>query len=125
MKIIYDKKDKTKPIGVFISLEDWKLIDPYVDERTELSKIMNELTYKDFFEMTQEEIDLMTTPIIEKENQDALDKGAWISFMDENCTDDTMVMREYKDGRKELVSYNEETGKPTILKTWPPTKNPF
>lgn len=49
-------------------------------------------------------------------NQQALDQGLYISYRDHNCTSSDQFVHEYKDGRKQLIRINSQTGKEELLK---------
>jgi hypothetical protein len=72
---------------------------------------------KSVFEMSPEEIREHLKPMAQQLKQTALDNGAWYSYTNELCIEPDMFIREYKDGRKELIQLGNETGKFKVLKS--------
>ena len=68
--------------------------------------------------MAPEEIREHLKPIAQKAKQEALDGGSWHSYQNELCVDPDMFIREFKDGRKELVKLGNQTGEFKVLKVF-------
>lgn len=79
---------------------------------------MSEPYFKPIFERSFKEMQELLEPVIQKVEQELLDKGLYISYRDENCTTPDLFMHRYKDGRKEMVSVNVKTGKITLVSTF-------
>ncbi|MFD2637251.1 MULTISPECIES: hypothetical protein [Pedobacter] len=62
------------------------------------------------FEMTEEEIQAKAKPIAEAARKQAWDNNLPISYRNEVCLEDGMIIREYKTCEKELVSVSPEDG---------------
>jgi hypothetical protein len=79
---------------------------------------MSEPYFKPVFERSFKEMQELLEPVIQKVEEELLDKGLYISYRDENCTTPDLFMHRYKDGRKELVSVNVNTGEFTLVRTF-------
>lgn len=79
---------------------------------------MSEPYFKPIFERSFQEMQELLEPVIQKVEQELLDKGLYISYRDENCTTPDLFMHRYKDGRKEMVSVNVKTGEITLVRTF-------
>lgn len=99
-----------EPTGVFISLDDWNVVAPLVNQESELFKIMAGLTFKSMFDMTDEEIQAKARLIAEKAKNAAWAHGLPISYKNETCAEADLIIHEYKTGEKELVSVSAENG---------------
>ncbi|RKR81056.1 hypothetical protein BDD43_1199 [Mucilaginibacter gracilis] len=77
---------------------------------------MSEQPFKPIFERSFKEVQELLEPIIQKVEQELLDKGLYISYRDQNCTTPDLFMHRYKDGRKEMVSVNVKTGEITLVR---------
>jgi hypothetical protein len=92
-----------KPIGIIISLTDWKKIKPSLQPESPLYKLMQSLAA----EMAN------TSPIVaenddENEKQDSVEE-IFIRYKNELCTEDNMFVQEYAD-KKVLIRLNPKTG---------------
>lgn len=101
LKIVFGKEKE--PIGVFIALEDWNNLADSVDHNSELYQLMASLTFKSVFEMSFEEMEARAKPITERAKKLAWDNDLPISYKNEVCTEEGMIIRKYKGGEKELV----------------------
>jgi hypothetical protein len=101
LKVVLGKEKE--PTGVFIALEDWNNLAPSVDHNSELYQLMAGLTFKSVFEMSFEEMEARAKPITERAKKIAWDNDLPISYKNEVCTEEGMIIREYKGGEKELV----------------------
>ena len=79
---------------------------------------MPEQPFKPIFERSFKEMQELLEPVIQKVEQELLDKGLYISYKDENCTSPDLFVHRYKDGRKELVSVNVNTGEINLVRTF-------
>lgn len=79
---------------------------------------MSEQPFKPIFERSFKEMQELLEPVIQKVEQGLLEKGLYISYRDENCTTSDLFMHRYKDGRKEMVSVNAQTGEITLIRTF-------
>lgn len=66
--------------------------------------------HKSVFYMTEEEIQAKAKPIAEAARKQAWDHGLPISYKNEVCLEDNMIIREYKNGERELVSVSAVDG---------------
>jgi len=73
---------------------------------------------KDIFSLTQKEMDEHFEPIVKQAMNDALAKGGYILYRDENCVTDAEFIHEYADGRKELVRIDEKTGDSQFIRAF-------
>lgn len=74
------------------------------------------IAQKSIFDMTPEELHDYLKPTAQKLKQTALDNGSWYSYRNDLCTNDDMFIREFKDGRKELIKLGNKTGEFTLLR---------
>ena len=65
---------------------------------------MSKKTHKSVFDMTDEELEAKAKPIAEAARKNAWDHGQPISYRNEICTQDDMIIREYKSGEKILIT---------------------
>ncbi len=72
--------------------------------------------HKFVFDMTDEEIHAKAKPIAEEANRRAWAHNAPISYRNEICTQDDMIIHEYKNGDKELISVSPEDGSVKMLR---------
>jgi hypothetical protein len=79
---------------------------------------MSEQPFKPIFERSFKEMQELLDPVIQKVEQELLEKGLYISYRDQNCTTPDLFMHRYKDGRKEMVSVNAQTGEITLVRTF-------
>ena len=68
--------------------------------------------------MDNNEFEQLVKPAIETAKKTALNKGAWLSYRNESCTEPGMFIHEFKDGRKELVKIGKRPGDYTVLKVF-------
>jgi hypothetical protein len=108
LKIVLGKEKE--PTGVFIGLEDWNTVAPSVDSGSELYQLMSGLTFKSVFDLTDEELQAKARPIAEAAKKQAWDNDMPISYRNEICLQEEMIIHEYKTGEKELVSVSPENG---------------
>lgn len=108
IKVVLGKEKE--PTGVFIGLEDWNNVAPSVDHQSELYQLMSGLTFKSVFELTNEQIQAKAKPIAEEAKKLAWEHNMPISYRNEICLQDDMIIHEYKTGEKDLVSVSPEDG---------------
>jgi hypothetical protein len=108
IKVVLGKEKE--PTGVFIGLEDWNQVAPFVDSQSEFYQIMAGLTFKSVFELTDEEIQAKAKPIADAAKKQAWDNNMPISYQNEICLQEDMIIHEYKTGEKDLVSVSPENG---------------
>lgn len=66
--------------------------------------------YKSVLDMKDEEIHAKAKPIAEEANRRAWAHNGPISYRNELCTQDDMIIHEYKKGDKEMVSVIADDG---------------
>ncbi|WP_343568827.1 hypothetical protein [Sphingobacterium sp.] len=103
--------------GVLIPVKDWKTLEPFVDKESELYSLMERLTKKPPFEMSEEELRDHLKSTAEQAKQKAQDMGLPEIYQSQDCHGFDQFIREYPDGRKELVSLDITNRTFTILKT--------
>jgi hypothetical protein len=108
LKIVVGKEKE--PTGVFIGLDDWNAVAPSVDTSSELYQLMSGLTFRSVFDMTSEEIQAKAKPIAEAAKKLAWEHGMPISYRNEVCLEDDLIIHEYQTGEKDLVSVSPENG---------------
>lgn len=108
MKVVLGKEKE--PTGVFITLDDWIRVAPSVDQKSELYQLMSGLTFKSVFDLTDEEIQAKAKPTTDEAKKLAWEHGMPISYRNELCVQEDMIIHEYKSGEKDLVSVSPENG---------------
>jgi hypothetical protein len=63
---------------------------------------------KNVTDLTQDELDKKLTLVVEKLIQDAFDSKGFITYQDERCTTGAEFIKQYPDGREELVLLNSK-----------------
>jgi hypothetical protein len=71
---------------------------------------------KPLSEYSREELAAYRIKIAAKISEDNISKGAWNSYFDKALCRKGEIVRDYGNGRKELYSYDENTGKATFIK---------
>jgi hypothetical protein len=85
-------------------------VAPSVDNQSELYQLMAGLTFKSVFELTDDEIQAKAKPIAEAAKKLAWDNNMPISYRNEICLQEDMIIHEYKTGEKDLVTVSPENG---------------
>ncbi|PSK91037.1 hypothetical protein [Taibaiella chishuiensis] len=110
-------EDGERAEGVLIPVKDWKTLEPFVDKESELYSLMERLTKKPPFEMTDKELIDHLMPAAEQAKQKSREIGLPEIYKNEDCYGFDQFIREYPNGRKELVSLDITNRTFTILKT--------
>ncbi|WP_113662376.1 hypothetical protein [Pedobacter nanyangensis] len=113
LSILVDAKDH--PLGIFLPLEEWPKLRADINPENPLYKLMANLTFIPFHEMSLEEQSLVLEEKVRDAQMTNLEKGSFISYRNELCTSPDLFINEYGD-RKELVSVDAKTGKITLIK---------
>ncbi|RYY07920.1 MAG: hypothetical protein EOP43_01790 [Sphingobacteriaceae bacterium] len=71
---------------------------------------MSGLTFKSVFDLSNEEIQAKARPIADEAKKLAWEHGMPISYRNELCVQEDMIIHEYKTGEKDLVSVSPENG---------------
>jgi hypothetical protein len=71
---------------------------------------------KSKFDLSAQELEQKLSQKTDLVNKEALDQGLYISYRDHHCVNPDQFVHEYKDGRKELIRINSQTGKEEFLK---------
>jgi hypothetical protein len=64
---------------------------------------------KDIFNLTQAELDQRMEPVVKQLVNKSFARAGFILYRDLNCVAEAEFIREYADGRKELVRIDRET----------------
>ena len=103
--------------GVLIPVKDWENLEPFVDKSSELYSLMERLAKKPPFEMSEDELAEHLRPTAEMAKQKAWDLGLPEIYKNRDCDGEDQFIREYPNGRKELVSLDITSRTFIILKT--------
>jgi len=113
LSILVDAHDS--PQGVFVHLEEWPRLKSDVNPENPLYKLMANLTFIPFHEMTLEEQSNRLEEKVRAVEQVNLEKGSYVTYQNELCTTADLFINEYAD-RKEMVSVDAVTGSITLIK---------
>lgn len=98
-----------------IPLGDWQSLEPHVDKSSELYRLMARLVQKPVFDMSAKEFASFISPISARAKQESRDLGLPDIYKDVRCKDDSHFIRQYSNGRKELVALDISTRSYSIL----------
>lgn len=113
LSILLDADDR--PQGVFVHLKEWPKLKADVNPENALYKLMANLTFIPFHQMTLEEQSLLLEEKVRGAEQANLEKGSFITYRNELCTTADLFINEYAD-RREMVSVDAVTGSITLIK---------
>ena len=97
LSILIDAKDH--PRGVFLPLEEWPKLWADVNPENPLYKLMANLTFIPFHEMSLEEQSLALEEKVRDAQRANVEKGSFISYRNELCTSQDLFINEYEIGR--------------------------
>ncbi|MBS1527597.1 MAG: hypothetical protein JST19_18255 [Bacteroidetes bacterium] len=100
--------------GIYIFPQDLAEIEKHIAELYELKEKFKD---QSVFDLSANQLKEKLRPTVNKLRKEAWDKGSYISYVQTDPSIEATFVHQYKDGKKEYVDIDTETGKTVLVKT--------